>query len=61
MAARAKLETYRDRKGEWRWRLTRKVAGRVKIVAEGGEGYQRRGAMLRTLRNLGKALEQAQA
>lgn len=33
-----KFHLYRDRKGEWRWRLTNK--GR--IMADSGEGYTRR-------------------
>ena len=34
-----KLEYYKDKKGEWRWRL---IATNGKIVAESGESYKRR-------------------
>ena len=40
---RAKLEIYRDRRGEWRWRLR---ASNGRIVADSGEGYRRRASML---------------
>lgn len=43
------IETYRDRKGEHRWRL-RHSNGRV--VADGGEGYRRRADALRALTRL---------
>src|SRR5919109_2724100 len=39
------FELYRDKIGEWRWRARR--AGR--IVADGGEGYKRQAACLRSL------------
>ena len=34
----AKLEIYRDRRGEWRWRLR---ASNGRILADSGEGYRR--------------------
>ena len=34
-----RLFVYRDRKGEWRWRLK---SANGKIVAESGEGYKRK-------------------
>lgn len=42
------LHVYRSRR-EWRWRVT---ARNGKKVANGGEGYQRVGALLDTLSNL---------
>ena len=36
---RPKLMIYRDRRGEWRWRLK---AANGRILADGGEGYRRR-------------------
>lgn len=35
---------YRDRRGEWRWRLT---ARNGRVIADGGEGYARKGNALR--------------
>jgi uncharacterized protein YegP (UPF0339 family) len=52
MKTTLRLQVYRDKKGEWRWRLVRK--GR--ILADSGEGYKRQGTMLRTLRNLQRDL-----
>ena len=34
-----RIFVYRDRKGEWRWRLK---SANGKIVAESGEGYKRK-------------------
>jgi uncharacterized protein YegP (UPF0339 family) len=47
-----KLETYQDGIAEWRWRLIRN--GRV--IADSGEGYKRKGTMLRTVKNLQRDL-----
>lgn len=50
-----KVHIYRDAKGEWRWRIK---ADNGDIVADSGEGYERRGdavAMLRRIVNLGSA------
>lgn len=33
---------YRDRTRAWRWRL---LAGNHRIIAHGGEGYQRKGSV----------------
>lgn len=44
-----KFTLYRDQAGEWRWRLRAKNG---RIVAEGGEGYKRYSAMVRTLNGL---------
>jgi len=41
---RAKLELYRDKRREWRWRLR---ASNGRILADSGEGYRRRASMLR--------------
>lgn len=34
-----RIHIYKDRKGEWRWRLK---SSNGKIVAESGEGYKRK-------------------
>lgn len=47
----AKLVPYKDKKGEWRWRVTRK--GRILDAAP--EGYKRRATMLRTLHSIYEA------
>ncbi len=45
-----KIEIYKDRKAEWRWRAR---ARNGKIVADSGEGYKRRlGAVKAALRLL---------
>jgi len=41
---RAKLEIYRDGRGEWRWRLK---ASNGRIIADSGEGYRRLGSARR--------------
>lgn len=43
---RATIQVYRDRKGEWRWRLR---ASNGLIVADGGEGYVRKYGVLRAI------------
>lgn len=40
------VETYRDRKREYRWRIRHRNG---RIVATGGEGYKRKATMLRVL------------
>ena len=45
-----KLEIYKDKKGEWRWR----VISKGRIVAESGEGYKRKSGLLKTLKNFMK-------
>lgn len=37
MPSKATFELYRDRAGEWRWRL---VAANGNIIADSGEGYR---------------------
>ena len=39
---RAKLEIYRDGRGEWRWRLR---ASNGRILADSSEGYRRRASV----------------
>lgn len=39
------VELFKDRKGEWRWRMVSK--GR--IIATSGEGYKRKASLLKTL------------
>lgn len=36
-----KVEVYKDRKGEWRWRV---IAPNGRILGDSGEGYKRRSA-----------------
>lgn len=48
----ARLETYQDKKGEWRWRVWRGS----RIVAESGEGYARPDSLQRALSRLKKIL-----
>ncbi len=41
-----RFQIYRDKKGEYRWRLR---AGNCRIVATSGEGYRRKRSLLKTL------------
>jgi uncharacterized protein len=41
-----KFYVYRDKKGEFRWRL---VSKNKRIIAEGGEGYKRRSGALKAI------------
>jgi len=41
-----RLEVYRDKKKDWRWRL---LAANNKVVAISGEGYKRKGTMQKSL------------
>jgi hypothetical protein len=44
-----KFHLYRNATGDWAWTL---IARNGKKVANGGEGYRRFGAMVRTLRGI---------
>lgn len=44
-----RFEIYRDRKGEWRWRLK---AGNGRKIANSGEGYKRRSAAVLAAKRL---------
>ncbi len=44
--AAMKLEVYKDKRGEWRWRVKTRNG---KLVAEGGEGYKNKKSMVRNL------------
>jgi uncharacterized protein YegP (UPF0339 family) len=44
-----KIIIFRDEKNEWRWRL---IAKNGRIVADSGEGYKRRAAILRTIERI---------
>jgi hypothetical protein len=44
-----KFHLYRNASGDWAWTL---IARNGKKVANGGEGYKRFGAMVRTLRRI---------
>lgn len=46
------VELYRDRAGDWRWR----VMERGRVIAESGEGYERPGRMMLTLRRIAREL-----
>lgn len=48
MKNKYKLEVYKDRKKEWRWHIKR--CGR--IIAESGEGYKRKGTMMRVFHRM---------
>jgi len=52
MKNKLKLIVYKDKRGEFRWKAKR--SGR--IVAEGGEGYNRRQKLTRTLENFLKSI-----
>ena len=43
------FEIYRDKKGEWRWRL---VARNRRIVADSGESYKRKGKAVNMIRKM---------
>lgn len=43
------IETYRDKAGEWRWRLVHENGN---ILADSGEGYTRRSNIRRTVRRI---------
>jgi len=53
-----KIEYYKDKAGEWRWRLRSKANG--KILAVGSEGYVSKSFMLRQLDDLQFDFEYAQ-
>ncbi len=44
-----KVEVYKDRKGEWRWRA---VAPNGRIVADSAEGYKTRAGLERGIQSL---------
>ena len=44
-----KFVVYKDKKNEWRWTLK---ARNGKVVADGGEGYKKRGGATRAVRTL---------
>jgi len=46
------IEVYEDKKpGQWRWRATKKVAGKTKIIFVSSESYERKATMTRVMRN----------
>jgi len=59
---KVKIEVYRSkptrkvRLGEFRWRMTCRVAGKLRVLAESGEGYQRQGKLIRALGTIVKAM-----
>lgn len=44
-----RVEIYRDQSGEWRWRLVRR---NNRIVADSGEGYQRKGGCIQAWKRI---------
>lgn len=44
-----KVKVYKDRKGEWRWRLTHRNGNKI---ANSGEGYKRRDAARRAFASI---------
>jgi uncharacterized protein YegP (UPF0339 family) len=50
---RGHFQTYRDSRGDWRWRL---VAGNGQIIADSGEGYASRFNVKRAIRTFGEAV-----
>lgn len=49
-----KVQVYKDKAGEWRWRI--KHRRNNKIVAESGEGYKRQWGCLKAFKTLLKGL-----
>src|SRR5262245_33554630 len=47
-----KIVRYKDKRGEWRWRL---MAKNGKIVADSGEGYKRKASLNKTLHAIAAA------
>lgn len=43
------ITIYKDSKGDFRWRMTAK---NTKVVAESGEGYKRKSAMMMSLNRM---------
>ena len=50
------IETYRDTRGEWRWRLR---ASNGRLIADSGEGYSDRRGVMRAIEALRRALPAA--
>lgn len=48
-----RIEVYRDKKKEWRWRAVHRNG---KIIAASSEGYKRKAGVYKNLSNLDKAL-----
>jgi uncharacterized protein YegP (UPF0339 family) len=44
------FELYQDRKKEWRWRLLN--SRNLKIIADSGEGYKRKGNAARAIQKI---------
>jgi uncharacterized protein YegP (UPF0339 family) len=49
-----KVEFYRNRKGEWSWRVRAKNGA---VICTPGEGYMRRGGAISAFRRVAKLLE----
>ena len=56
MSRRATFEVFRDRAGEWRWRL---VASNGNIIADSGEGYQSKQGVKRGIESVKKSAAEA--
>jgi uncharacterized protein YegP (UPF0339 family) len=53
------FELYQDRKKEWRWRLLN--SQNLKIIADSGEGYKRKGNAARAIQKMIEKLSQNSA
>lgn len=58
MSAEYKLQTYKDVKGKFRWRLKSKRNGQI-VATDGGQGYSRETDLWRVIRNIAQALDSA--
>lgn len=52
------FEVYRDKAKLWRWRL-REIKGRKRIIADSGEGYDKRGNAKRAVSKLIRLMQGA--
>jgi uncharacterized protein YegP (UPF0339 family) len=52
-----KFQIYKDKKGEFRWRLISKRT--KKIVADSGEGYKEKRFLLRAIKSIQKSVQAA--
>ena len=51
---KVRIEIFKDRKKEWRWRA---VTRNNKVIGTGGEGYKRKATMLKSLNLIVNQLE----
>lgn len=53
MRRRLKIEMYKDRRGQWRWRM---LARNGKVIADSAESYSKRGNVVRAARSVRQSL-----